>query len=63
MNSSLESWARHVGEELSEARAEGVDAVDGGQEGAEQRVALRGAQPVVEVDLWVRGGDGNNQGI
>ena len=58
MNSSLESGARHVGEELSEARAEGVDAVDGGQEGAEQRVALRGAQPVVEVDLERDGREG-----
>ena len=47
----LESGLRDVGEELAEARAEGVDSVDGGQEGAQQRVALGGAQPVVEVDL------------
>ena len=42
---------RDVGEELAEARAERVHAVHGRQEGAEERVPVRGAEPVVEVDL------------
>ena len=53
----LEAGARDVGEELAEARAERVHAVHGRQEGAEERVTLRGAEPVVEVDL----GNGKKQ--
>ena len=47
----LESGPGDVREELPEPGAEGVDAVDGGEERAQQRVALRRAKPVVQVHL------------
>ena len=49
----LEPGPGDVREELPEPGAEGVDAVDGGEEGAQQRVALRRAQTVVQVHLKV----------
>ena len=47
----LEPGPGDVREELPEPGAEGDDAVDGGQEGAQQRVALRRAKTVVQVHL------------
>ena len=47
----LEPGPGDVCEELPEPGAEGVDAVDGGEEGAQQRVALRRAKAVVQVHL------------